>query len=318
MFNKIVVDYYGAPTPVNQLASFHVPRRGCHHHAVRQERRWPRSRRRSATPTSASTRPTTARSSGSSFPQLTEERRKEYIKVAQHKAEDARISIRNIRRHAKDELDRLAKDGEAGEDDVHARREGAREGHPEATSRRSTSCSSTRRPSSSRSEARLPRPRPMTTDQERRRLPARARPDAAGAAAGAAHAGPAATCRRRSASGSGSARWSSVRCTCGSRRSSASWPPPSSLGVWELYQRAAPATGSGCPLVPLAGRARSRSLVVGVRRRQRGACVVALALTVLAVDAVARRRRTPTGYVRDVTAASSPRSTCRSSPASPC
>ena len=52
------------------------------------------------------------------FPQLTEERRKEFIKVAQRKAEDAKISIRNIRRHAKDELDRLAKDGEAGEDDV--------------------------------------------------------------------------------------------------------------------------------------------------------------------------------------------------------
>jgi ribosome recycling factor len=52
------------------------------------------------------------------FPQLTEERRKEFIRVAHKKAEDARISIRNVRRHAKDELDRLAKDGEAGEDDV--------------------------------------------------------------------------------------------------------------------------------------------------------------------------------------------------------
>ena len=79
------------------------------------------------------------------FPQLTEERRKEYIKVAQHKAEDARISIRNVRRHAKDELDRLAKDGEAGEDDVQPRREGAREGHPAGTSAQSTSCSSTRK-----------------------------------------------------------------------------------------------------------------------------------------------------------------------------
>ena len=52
------------------------------------------------------------------LPQLTEERRKEYIKVARTKAEDSRISIRNIRRHAKDTLDRLHKDGEAGEDDV--------------------------------------------------------------------------------------------------------------------------------------------------------------------------------------------------------
>jgi ribosome recycling factor len=52
------------------------------------------------------------------FPQLTEERRKEYIKTARHKAEDSRVSIRNVRRHAKDTLDRLSKDGDAGEDAV--------------------------------------------------------------------------------------------------------------------------------------------------------------------------------------------------------
>jgi ribosome recycling factor len=52
------------------------------------------------------------------LPQLTEERRREYTKVAKQKAEDARVSIRNVRRHAKDALDRLARDGEVGEDDV--------------------------------------------------------------------------------------------------------------------------------------------------------------------------------------------------------
>jgi ribosome recycling factor len=52
------------------------------------------------------------------FPALTEERRREFIKVAKHKAEDARVAIRNVRRHAKDELDKLSKDGEVGEDDV--------------------------------------------------------------------------------------------------------------------------------------------------------------------------------------------------------
>jgi len=51
------------------------------------------------------------------FPELSEERRKEYIKVARHKAEDSRISIRNIRRHAKDAIDKLVKNGETGEDD---------------------------------------------------------------------------------------------------------------------------------------------------------------------------------------------------------
>ena len=51
------------------------------------------------------------------LPQLTEERRKDYIKLARHKGEDAKVSIRNIRRKAKDELDKLVKDGDVGEDD---------------------------------------------------------------------------------------------------------------------------------------------------------------------------------------------------------
>jgi ribosome recycling factor len=51
------------------------------------------------------------------FPELSEERRKEYIKVARHKAEDSRVSIRNIRRHAKDAIDKMVKNGDAGEDD---------------------------------------------------------------------------------------------------------------------------------------------------------------------------------------------------------
>jgi ribosome recycling factor len=52
------------------------------------------------------------------FPDLTEERRREYVKTARSKAEDSRISIRNIRRHAKDALDKMIKNAEAGEDEV--------------------------------------------------------------------------------------------------------------------------------------------------------------------------------------------------------
>ena len=52
------------------------------------------------------------------LPELTEERRKEYIKLAKHKAEEGRVSVRNIRRHAKQPLDKLEKDGEVGKDDV--------------------------------------------------------------------------------------------------------------------------------------------------------------------------------------------------------
>jgi len=118
MFNKIVVDYYGAITPVNQLASLSVPEPrmavispydksslGLIERAIRDS--------------DLGVNPT---NDGNIirivFPQLTEERRREFVKVARTKAEDARISIRNIRRKAKDDLDRLVKDGDSGEDDV--------------------------------------------------------------------------------------------------------------------------------------------------------------------------------------------------------
>jgi ribosome recycling factor len=118
MFQKVVVDYYGAPTPVNQLASFHLPEPrmavitpydksslGAIEKAIRDS--------------DLGVNPT---NDGAIirvvFPQLTEERRKELIKVARHKAEEARVSIRNIRRHAKEQLDKLVRDGEVGEDDV--------------------------------------------------------------------------------------------------------------------------------------------------------------------------------------------------------
>ncbi len=52
------------------------------------------------------------------LPELTEERRRDYIKLARTKAEEGRVSVRNIRRHAKQTLDRLEKDGEVGKDDV--------------------------------------------------------------------------------------------------------------------------------------------------------------------------------------------------------
>ena len=51
------------------------------------------------------------------FPQLTEERRKEYIKLARTKAEDAKVAIRNIRRKAKEGIDHMVKDGAIGEDE---------------------------------------------------------------------------------------------------------------------------------------------------------------------------------------------------------
>src|SRR5439155_11104948 len=118
MFQKILVDYYGAPTPVNQLASFHVPE----------------PRMAVITPYDKSSLGAVERAIRDSdlgvnptndgniirvvFPQLTEERRKDLIKVARHKAEEGRISVRNIRRHAKETLDKLSRDGDVGEDEV--------------------------------------------------------------------------------------------------------------------------------------------------------------------------------------------------------
>jgi ribosome recycling factor len=53
-----------------------------------------------------------------SIPQLTEERRRDLVKQAKAKGEDAKVSVRNIRRRAMEELHRIKKDGEAGEDEV--------------------------------------------------------------------------------------------------------------------------------------------------------------------------------------------------------
>ncbi|MCW2587195.1 MAG: ribosome recycling factor [Frankiales bacterium] len=118
MFQQFVVDYYGAMPPIIQLASLTVPEPrmaiitpydksslGLIERAIRDSDL-------GVNPTNDGT------IIRISFPQLTEERRKEFIKVARHKAEDAKVSIRNIRRKAKDELDRLVKDGETGEDEV--------------------------------------------------------------------------------------------------------------------------------------------------------------------------------------------------------
>ena len=118
MFDKITAEYYGSQTPVTQMAGFAVPE----------------ARLVVITPYDKGSMTAIEKSIRDSdlgvnptndgivirvaFPQLTEERRRDYIKVARTKAEDARISMRNIRRHAKDTLDKLMKDGEVGEDDV--------------------------------------------------------------------------------------------------------------------------------------------------------------------------------------------------------
>jgi ribosome recycling factor len=118
MFAKIMVDYYGALTPVNQLASFQAPEPRMaivspyDKNALSSIERAIRDSDLGVNPSNDGNIIRVV------FPQLTEERRKEYIKVARHKAEEARVAIRNVRRHAKDALEKIVKEGEAGEDEV--------------------------------------------------------------------------------------------------------------------------------------------------------------------------------------------------------
>ncbi|OCB20488.1 ribosome recycling factor [Mycobacterium malmoense] len=118
MFSRIVIDYYGATTPITQLASINVPEArlvvikpyeasqlGAIENAIRNSDL-------GVNPTNDGTLIRVA------VPQLTEERRRELVKQAKSKGEDARVSVRNIRRKAMEELHRIRKDGEAGEDEV--------------------------------------------------------------------------------------------------------------------------------------------------------------------------------------------------------
>ena len=118
MFSKITAEYYGTQTPVIQLASFHIPE----------------PRMMVIQPFDKSSLGSIEKAIRNSdlgvnpsndgaiirviFPELSEERRREYIKIARHKAEEGRVAIRNIRRNTKDSLDKLIKSGEAGEDEV--------------------------------------------------------------------------------------------------------------------------------------------------------------------------------------------------------
>lgn len=118
MFAKITADYYGTPTPLQQLASFTAPEARVilvspyDQGAMAAIEKAIRDSDLGVNPAND------GKVLRCVFPELTEERRKEYIKVAKVKAEDGRISVRNVRRTAKQHLEKLEKDGEAGKDDV--------------------------------------------------------------------------------------------------------------------------------------------------------------------------------------------------------
>ncbi|WP_256841358.1 ribosome recycling factor [Ornithinimicrobium cryptoxanthini] len=117
MFNKLMVDYYGAPTPLQQLASFTVQDartvlitpfdKG----AMSGIEKVLREGDLSLNPSND------GHAIRIVMPQLTEERRKEYIKLARTKGEDAKVSVRNVRRATMDTISKAVKDGEIGEDE---------------------------------------------------------------------------------------------------------------------------------------------------------------------------------------------------------
>ncbi|WP_166873599.1 MULTISPECIES: ribosome recycling factor [unclassified Salinibacterium] len=117
LFQKILVDYYGTPTPLGQLAAMQNPE----------------ARMLIVTPYDKGAlrdiekaivnAPNLGASVGNdgnivrvTLPELTEDRRKEFVKLVRTKGEDAKVAIRNIRRKAKDDLDALK--SEVGDDDV--------------------------------------------------------------------------------------------------------------------------------------------------------------------------------------------------------
>jgi ribosome recycling factor len=117
LFQKILVEYYGSPTPLGQLASMNNPE----------------ARTLIVTPYDKTALkeiekalvnvPNLSATVGNdgemvrlTLPELTEDRRKEFVKIVRGKAEEGRVSVRNIRRRSKDELDGLK--GEVGDDEV--------------------------------------------------------------------------------------------------------------------------------------------------------------------------------------------------------
>ena len=118
MFARVAVDYYGSMTPITQLSSVNVPEARLvviKPYEASQLKAIEEAIRNSDLGVNPTNDGNVIRVS---IPQLTEERRRELVKQAKAKGEDAKVSVRNIRRKAMDELSRIKKDGEAGEDEV--------------------------------------------------------------------------------------------------------------------------------------------------------------------------------------------------------
>jgi len=117
LLDRVLVEYYGSPTPLQQLANFSVPEprilmvNPFDKSAINQIEKAIRDADLGLNPSSDGVILRCI------FPELTADRRKEYIKMAKQVAEDGRIAVRNIRRSARDALQRLTDDGDIGQDE---------------------------------------------------------------------------------------------------------------------------------------------------------------------------------------------------------
>lgn len=117
LLQGVLVDYYGTPTPLPQLAS--VANQDARSLIITPYDRGAMKDIEQAIrdmPNLGANPSNDGNVIRVSLPELTEERRKEFVKIVRAKAEDARVAVRNVRRHAKDELEALK--GEVGEDEI--------------------------------------------------------------------------------------------------------------------------------------------------------------------------------------------------------
>jgi ribosome recycling factor len=117
LYSKVLVDYYGSATPLQQLASFNTPDARTilitpyDVSALREIERALSDSEIGANPSND------GKQIRITMPELTEERRKEYVKIVKGKGEDHKVSVRNTRRKAKDSIEKAVKNGDIGEDE---------------------------------------------------------------------------------------------------------------------------------------------------------------------------------------------------------
>jgi ribosome recycling factor len=124
LIDKIMVPYYGTPTPLNQLAQINVPEPRLLVVQVYDKSQIGAVEKALRTSEQGLNPASDGQVIRVPIPPLTEERRREYVKLVRQKAEDARVAIRNVRRDELHRIDQMQKAGDVTEDDskrAHAR-----------------------------------------------------------------------------------------------------------------------------------------------------------------------------------------------------